>query len=81
MESVSEKHFVLKFKLEIIMKKICAVALFVFGIGFGQESDDENKAKHRFVFEPDSMSLNIGEAGTVTVKFVDADGNLVQNPF
>ena len=63
------------------MKKICAIALFAVSIGFGQENDDENKPKHRFVFEPDSMSLNIGETGTVTIKFVDMEGDLVQNPF
>ena len=63
------------------MKKIYALVLFTLSVGFGQESDNENPAKHRFVFEPDSMSLNIGETGTVTIKFVDADGNLVQNPF
>ena len=63
------------------MKKICAIALLVISVGFGQENGDEKKNKHRFVFEPDSLSLNIGETGTVTVKFVDVDGNLVKNPF
>lgn len=63
------------------MKKIFATTLIVFSIVFGQENSDEKKAKHRFVFEPDSLSLNIGETGTVTVKFVDLDGNLVKNPF
>ena len=63
------------------MKKIFATTLIIFSIGFGQENSDEKKAKHRFVFEPDSLSLNIGETGTVTVKFVDLDGNLVKNPF
>ena len=63
------------------MKKICAIALLVISVGFGQENGDEKKNKHRFIFEPDSLSLNIGETGTVRVKFVDVDGNLVKNPF
>ena len=63
------------------MKKICAMILIASSIGFGQENDEEKKAKHSFIFEPDSLSLNIGETGTVTIKHVDADGNLVKNPF
>ena len=63
------------------MKKICAVILIAFSIGFGQENADEKKAEHSFIFEPDSLSLNIGETGIVTIKFVDSEGNLAKNPF
>ena len=35
----------------------------------------------RYVFEPDSLTLNVGETGTVTIKLVDAQGNLSNNPF
>ena len=42
-----EKHFVLKFKLEIFMKKIYALVLLTLSVGFGQDSDNENLAKHR----------------------------------
>ena len=35
----------------------------------------------RYVFEPDSLTLNVGETGMVTIKLVDAQGNLSNNPF
>ena len=63
------------------MKKICTIILLAFSIGVGQENADEKNAENYFIFEPDSLSLNIGESGTVTIKFVDPDGNVVQNPF
>ena len=63
------------------MTKICTIILLAFSIGVGQENADEKKAENYFIFEPDSLSLNIGESGTVTIKFVDPDGNVVQNPF
>ena len=63
------------------MKKIFALILMAFSMGYGQENTDEKKSKNRFIFEPDSLSLNIGETGTVTIKFVDSEGNLANNPF
>ena len=35
----------------------------------------------RYVFEPDSLTLNVGETGMVTIKLIDAQGNLSNNPF
>lgn len=63
------------------MNKTFAVILIALSIGFGQEDIDEKKAKHSFIFEPDSLSLNIGETGTVTIKLVDSEGNLAKDPF
>ena len=63
------------------MKKLCALILIASSIGVGQENAEEKKTKHSFIFEPDSLSLNIGETATATIKLVDADGNLVKNPF
>ena len=63
------------------MKKIFALILMAFSMGYGQENTDEKKSKNRFIFEPDSLSLNIGETGIVTIKFVDSEGNLANNPF
>ena len=63
------------------MKKICIIILIAFSISRGQENTDEKKAENYFIFEPDSLSLNIGETGTVTIKFVDSEGNVVKNPF
>ena len=63
------------------MKKLCALILIASSIGLGQENVEEKKAKHSFIFEPDSLSLNIGETATATIKLVDSDGNLVKNPF
>ncbi len=63
------------------MKKLYILILIAFSIGFGQENSEKKEAKHSFIFEPDSLFLNIGETGTVTIKFVDEDGNLANNPF
>ena len=63
------------------MKKLYILILIALSIGFGQESSEKKEAKHSFIFEPDSLFLNIGETGTVTIKLVDADGNLANNPF
>ena len=58
------------------MKKLYILILMVFSIGFAQDKSEEKKAKHSFLFEPDSLSLNVGETGTVTIKLVDSEGNL-----
>ena len=63
------------------MKKLYILILMVFSIGFAQDKSEEKKAKHSFLFEPDSLSLNVGETGTVTIKLVDSEGNLANNPF
>ena len=48
---------------------------------FAQDKSEKNEDTLRYVFEPDSISLNLGETETVTIKLVDADGKLSNNPF
>ena len=51
--------------------------LFSLSYIFGQEETDTL----RFVFEPDSLFLHVGEPGEVKIKLVDANGELAQSPF
>jgi len=67
--------------MENIMKKLYILILTTFSLCFAQDKSEEKIVKNSFVFEPDSLSLNVGETGTVTIKLVDADGNLANNPF
>ena len=49
---------------------------------FGQaDNSSKNGDTLRYVFEPDSLSLQVGETATVTIKLIDAEGNLANNPF
>ncbi len=48
---------------------------------FAQDKSEKNEDTLRYVFEPDSISLNLGETETVTIKLVNADGKLSNNPF
>jgi len=62
-------------------RKFFILSLSIFCL-FGQsktKSDDADTL--RYIFEPDSLTLNVGETGTVTVKLVDHEGNISNNPF
>ena len=49
---------------------------------FGQaDNSSKNGDTLRYIFEPDSLSLQVGETATVTIKLIDAEGNLANNPF
>ena len=48
---------------------------------FAQNKSEKNNDTLRYVFEPDSISLNLGETETVKIKLVDAEGKLSKNPF
>ncbi|MDD9879387.1 MAG: hypothetical protein OXR70_06850 [Candidatus Marinimicrobia bacterium] len=61
------------------MKKLIAIVLITISFSLAQDAPEEKKLQ--FVFEPDSLSLNIGETGTVNIKLLDGDGNLSNNPF
>ena len=63
------------------MKNLCFAILFALNISLGQEKTDIQENAYSFIFEPDSLSLNVGETATVKIKFVDLKGNVVQNPF
>jgi len=61
------------------MKKLIAIVLITLSFSLAQDAPEEKKLQ--FVFEPDSLSLNIGETGTVNIKLLDGEGNLSNNPF
>ena len=63
------------------MKNLCFAILFALNISLGQEKTDIQENVYSFIFEPDSLSLNVGETAMVKIKFVDLKGNVVQNPF
>ena len=56
--------------------------LVLVGLLFGQSDKKSLDGDTlRYVFEPDSLTLKVGETGTVTIKLVDSEGNLSNNPF
>ena len=56
--------------------------LLMTGMFFAQsETKTTEKDTLRYVFEPDSLILKVGETGVVTIKLVDSKGNLSNNPF
>jgi len=58
------------------IKKYLILPLLLISIIMGQD----NK-KFNFEFEADSIELRVGESKEVTIKLLDASGNLAQNPF
>ena len=50
--------------------------ILVFGI---QEKADEDSI--RFIFEPDSLYLHVGESAEITIRMVTADNKLTGTPF
>ena len=64
------------------MKKIYStVFLLSFSVLLGQPPGAQQNKDIKFVFEPDSLYLNVGETGSVTIKLVNAKGELIKNPF
>ena len=64
------------------MKKIYSIVfLLSFSTLVGQPPRAQQNKDMKFVFEPDSLYLNVGETGSVTIKFVNAKGELIKNPF
>ena len=63
------------------MKKIYSIVfLLSFTVLLGQPPRTLNK-DFKFVFEPDSLSLNIGEEASVLIRLVDSKGNQVKSTF
>ena len=61
------------------MKKyFLIICLLLFSFVFTQEKAEE---KTKFIFEPDSLFLQVGETGSVTIKLVNSNGELANNPF
>ena len=46
---------------ENIMKKYLTTIFLIINIGVAQDNSEDKKEKLKFIFEPDSLSLNIGE--------------------
>ena len=64
------------------MKKIYSIVfLLSFSVLLGQPPGAQQNKDIKFVFEPDSLYLNVGETGSVTIKLVNAKGELIKNPF
>ena len=61
-------------------KKYSIVFLLSFIVLLGQPPSSQNKDL-KFVFEPDSLSLNIGEEASVLIRLVDSKGNQVKSTF
>ena len=62
---------------EDMLKKIfILIPIFIFGI---QEKVDKDSI--RFIFEPDSLYLHVGESAEVTIRMVTSDNKLTGTPF
>ncbi len=63
------------------MKKLLSSVLFSFCVISAQEAEEAEKDSLYFQFEPDSLYLHVGETGEVTIKLLNQDGDLANNPF
>ena len=62
------------------MKKITTILFLSITIILGQPPRSQN-SNLKFVFEPDSISLNVGESKALTVRLVDKDGKQAKGMF
>ena len=63
------------------MKKIYSIVLLLsFTVLLGQPPSSQSK-DIKFIFEPDSLSLNIGEEASVLIRLVDSNGDQVNSVF
>ena len=62
------------------MKKFISISILSYAILFAQPPRSQNK-DFKFVFEPESISLNVGESKKMTVRLVDSKGKQVQSQF
>ena len=53
---------------DMLKKFLILIPIFIFGI---QEKADNDSI--RFIFEPDSLYLHVGESAEVTIRMVSAD--------
>ena len=63
------------------MKKYFTVIFLLLNVGVAQDNVEDKKEKLKFLFEPDSLSLNIGEEASVLIRLVDSKGNQVKSTF
>ena len=62
------------------MKKITTILFLSITVILGQPPRSQN-SNLKFVFEPDSISLNVGESKALTVRLVDKDGKQAKGMF
>lgn len=62
------------------MNKFISISFLSFTFLFGQPPSSQNK-NFKFVFEPESISLNVGESKKMTVRLVDVKGKQVEEQF
>ena len=62
------------------MKKITTTLFLSITIILGQPPRSQN-SNLKFIFEPDSISLNVGESKALTVRLVDKDGKQAKGMF
>ena len=60
----------------MLKRILLMMPLFLFGIQNGGAKDSV-----RFIFEPDSLYLNIGESDEVTIQMIKSDGSMAGTPF
>ncbi|MEA1881153.1 MAG: Ig-like domain-containing protein [Candidatus Marinimicrobia bacterium] len=63
------------------MKKLLSTILFSFCLIGAQEKEKTEKDSLHFEFEPDSLFLHVGESSEVTIKLLNQNGELANNPF
>ena len=61
---------------DMLKKFFILIPIFIFGI---QEKVDKDSI--RFIFEPDSLYLHVGELAEVTIRMVTSDNKLIGTPF
>ena len=62
------------------MKKIINIFILSLTYLIGQPSSDEEK-KFKFVFEPDTITMNVGEERKVKVRLLDSNGSQASGSF
>ena len=62
------------------MKKIINIFILSLTYLIGQPSSDEEK-KFKFVFDPDTITMNVGEERNVKVRLLDSNGSQASGSF
>jgi len=63
-----------------ILRRLSTIIIIFASLVFGQAEKSEADTLH-FTFKPESLTLNIGETGEVTIKLLDKDNNSSNNAF
>ena len=59
-------------------RKLLFTPFLIIGMLIAQ---DENKEKFHFEFDMDSVEIHVGESKEITIRLLDENGKLAQNPF